>query len=106
MLYFASIFITSSDVLVVTFVGVPSVGGQAVQSILVYPGDMAAAGQAIMLHCSALYRVAQSPQQHNNTRQTFSQEIRYELLQKLQEYQTPQNSPFYKKCYLNILGYL
>ena len=73
MLYFASIFITSSDVLVVTFVGVPSVGGQAVQSILVYPGDMAAAGQAIMLHCSALYRVAQSPQQHNNTRQTFSQ---------------------------------
>ena len=35
MLYFTSIFITSSDVLVVTFVGVPSVGGQAVQSILV-----------------------------------------------------------------------
>ena len=40
-------------------VGVPSLGGQAVQSILVYPGDMAAAGQAIMLHCSALHRVAQ-----------------------------------------------
>ena len=53
MLYFTSIFITSSDVLVVTFVGVPSVGGQAVQSILVYPGDMAAAN--IVRVCEAVF---------------------------------------------------